>query len=203
MRIDTGELGVLAQMTAADPESGTYWGTASGAPLPEPLREIPRWTARQLDAGHQKLLASWPMTVTLEIDGLGQVLFCHSTPRSETEIFTRATPEERLVPIFGASGASLVVCGHLHTQFDRKIGAVRVLNAGSVGMPFEQPAGAYWLLLGPDAQFRCTAYDFKKAAALVRATGFPLVEDVVVRYILNPPSEAETIELYTPHELTK
>lgn len=196
-----GELGVLAQMAAKDPSTVTYWGTASGAPLPEPLREIPRWTAKQLQPEDQALLASWPKTLSLAIDGLGQVLFCHSTPRSETEIFTRVTPEDRLIPIFGGLSERLAVCGHMHTQFDRTIGSVRVVNAGSVGMPFEQPAGAYWLLLGPDVQLRRTGYDFERAAERIRRTGYPLVEEIVVRYVLNPPTEAETIAQYTPYEL--
>jgi hypothetical protein len=188
-------------MAAKDPESVTYWGTASGEPLPEPLREIPRWTARQLARDDQAFLASWPMTVRLEIAGLGHVLFCHSTPRSETEIFTRATAEEKLAPIFAGAGAAVVVCGHLHTQFDRMIGSVRVVNAGSVGMPFQQPRGAYWLLLGPGVQLRRTDYDFEGAAARIRRTQYPMVEEMAVRYVLNPPTEAETNELYAPFEL--
>jgi hypothetical protein len=52
-------------------------------------------------------------------------------------------------------------------QFDRKIGATRVVNAGSVGMPFGEP-GAYWLLLGPDVQLRHTDYDLTEAAQRIR-----------------------------------
>jgi predicted phosphodiesterase len=36
---------------------------------------------------------------------------------------------------------NLVVCGHTHMQFDRAIGGVCVVNAGSVGMPFSKVAG--------------------------------------------------------------
>jgi hypothetical protein len=46
-------------------------------------------------------------------------------------------------------------------QFERVIGGIRVVNAGSVGMPFGK-AGADWLLLGPEIQFRHTAYDLIK-----------------------------------------
>jgi hypothetical protein len=46
------------------------------------------------------VLARWPKTLQLEIPGLVQVLFCHSTPRSETECFTRLTVEDRLPPLF-------------------------------------------------------------------------------------------------------
>src|SRR5919106_2800118 len=80
-----GELGVLAQMTATDPSEVTYWGTTSGAPPPEPVQELVRWTARQIPE-HQKLFRSWPRTLRLDVPGFGEVLFCHATPRDETEI---------------------------------------------------------------------------------------------------------------------
>ena len=103
-----------------------YWGTSSGGPLPEPYGELFRWTAQQVRE-YQDVLASWPLTTTVEIDRLGKV-FCHATPRNETEIFTRLTSEERLVPVFAGVDASVVVCGHTHMQFDRMVGRLRVVN---------------------------------------------------------------------------
>jgi predicted phosphodiesterase len=167
-----GELAILAQMAGARTGSVNYWGTASGARPPESVIEIYRWTAAQLQPEFEPLLARWPNTLRLEINGLGQVLFCHSTPRSETEVFTRITSEDRLLPIFEGIDARVVVCGHTHMQFNRTIGRTRVVNAGSVGMPFGEP-GAYWLLLGPDVQLRHTSYDLAKAAELIRATSYP------------------------------
>lgn len=170
--------------------------------VPEQFRDVVRWTARQLSSEHARLIDSWPETLRVGIAGLGEVLFCHATPRNDTEIFTRATPEDRLRPIFEGVNAPLVLCGHTHMPFDRRIGAVRVVNAGSVGMPFSPPAGAYWLLLDPDVQLRRTEYDFAHAAERIRATNFPQVETVVVRYVLQPPSEAETLARFASAELT-
>jgi diadenosine tetraphosphatase ApaH/serine/threonine PP2A family protein phosphatase len=147
------------------------------------------------------LIAGWQKTVSLKINGLGEVLFCHATPRNNTEIFTRLTLEERLLPVFEGVSASLVVCGHTHMQFDRTIGGkVRVLNAGSVGMPYAAP-GAYWLLLGPDVQFRRTLYDLAKAAERIRNTNYPMAEDFAANNVLQPPSEAEALELFSEAEL--
>lgn len=195
-----GELAVLAQMAATDPNTVTYWGTAGGIPLPEPHREVLRWTARQLLPEDERLLASWPKTLRLEIGGLGQVLVCHATPRNETEIFTRLTPDERLLPVFEGLDVSVVVCGHTHMPFDRTIGKTRVVNAGSVGMPFGK-RGADWLLLGPDVQLRHTDYDLATAAERVRRTKYPQAEDFAARYILQPPSEAEMLAAFANAEL--
>ncbi len=183
-----GEVAVLAELVGAGP-----------GPLPEAAREAVRWTARQLTPEDGRLLAGWPKTLRLEVEGLGEVLFCHATPRDENECFTRRTPEDRLVPIFQGLGVPLVVCGHTHMPFDRTVGAVRVVNAGSVGMPFGAP-GADWLLLGPGVRPRHTAYDLEAAAARVRATTYPQAEEFAARSVLRPPSEAEMLEVFARAE---
>jgi predicted phosphodiesterase len=193
-----GELAVLAQRAATDdPTTVAYWGTSTGEPLRESLRPALRWTAQQLSVEQDILLSSWPKTIQMSINGLGQVLFCHGTPRSEVECFTRVTPENRLIPVFEGLDAQVVICGHTHMQFDRMVGNVRVVNAGSVGMPFQQPTGAYWLLLGPDVQLRYTAYDVVGAAQRVRATSYPQAEEFAARNIVDSPSEADMLKAIT------
>jgi putative phosphoesterase len=91
--------------------------------------------------------------LTAQID---RVLFCHATPRNDLDIFTERTPEDRLVEIFAGVDADIVVCGHTHMQFERSIAGRRVINSGSVGMPYENEPGAYWTL---DLEHRRTDYD--------------------------------------------
>ena len=196
-----GERAILAQIAGARTGSVTYWGTTSAARPPESIIEICRWTAAQVQPEFEPVLARWPKTLQLEIDGLGQVLFCHSTPRSETEVLTRLTAEDRLLPIFEGLNALVVICGHTHMQFDRMIGRTRVVNAGSVGMPFGERA-AYWLLLGPDVRLRRTLYDFTQAAERIRGTEYPQAEDFAVQSVLTPPSEEKMLEAFTSVELT-
>ena len=191
-----GELAVLAQIGVANPDAASYWGTTTGEPLPEPHRSILRWTAEQIHPQYDDVLRSWPKTRHAMVHGLGEVLFCHATPRSETEIFTRLTPEHLLAPLFEGLGVDLVLCGHTHMQFDRTIAGVRVVNAGSVGMPFGS-TGADWALLGPDVQLRHTSYDLQEAATRVRKTAYPQAEEFAAQHILQPPSEAVMLEAFT------
>jgi putative phosphoesterase len=181
---------VLAQMR----------GTETGS-LPQQVREIVRWVAQQLYPEHERAIASWPATLSVEIRELGEVFFCHATPRNDTEIFTRLTPEDRLLPVFQGVNASLVVCGHTHMQFDRMIGNVRVVNAGSVGMPFGEP-GADWLLLGPDVELRHTAYNLTKAAQRIRDTKYPQAQDFAARNVLEPPTEEGILAAFAKAELS-
>jgi predicted phosphodiesterase len=184
-----GESAVLAQRAGGD----------LGA-LPEQAREATRWVAEQLRPEEERLLASWPPTLHIAVEGLGDVLFCHATPRSDTEVFTRRTPETTLVPIFRDLDASLVVCGHTHMQFDRRVDATRVVNAGSVGMPFGEP-GACWLLMDPAVAFRRTSYDLAKAAARIQATSYPGADEFAQHNVLQTPSEAEALAVFSKMEL--
>jgi predicted phosphodiesterase len=195
-----GELAMLAMLAAPHEDAVTYWGTTSGGPLPERYRPLYRWTAQQLQPDYQPVLARWPKTLRLEIEGLGSVLFCHATPRSETELFTRLTPAERLAPLLDPLEVSVVVCGHTHMQFDRQVGRTLVVNAGSIGEPYGE-SGAYWLILGSDIELRHTHYDLALAAERIVATAYPGTQEFV-QGMLHPPSESDMLELFTPWELT-
>jgi len=86
-------------------------------------------------------------------------------------------------------------------QFDRMISSVRVVNAGSVGMPFGKP-GADWLLLGPQVELRHTEYDLTKAAERIRGTKYPQAEEFATRNVLAPPSEEGMLAAFTKVELS-
>jgi predicted phosphodiesterase len=180
-----GEVAVLEDLAGRVPRG-----------VPERYRPVVHWTAQQLHPEYQATLAAWPKTLRIQMHAFGDVLFCHGTPRDENECFTRLTPEDRLGPMFQGVDAAVVVCGHTHMQFDRAIGSKRIINAGSVGMPFGQP-GADWLLLGPDVQLRHTEYDLQKAAERIRRTTYPQAEEVAAEYVLKTPSEATMLEVFT------
>jgi hypothetical protein len=126
-----------------------------GGLVPEPLVEE---TRGRLSDDEIAFLHELPETQRID-----DVLYCHASPRNDVDIFTERTPEERLVPLFEGLDVATVVCGHTHTQYERTVGGVRVINAGSVGMPYEEEPGAYWLL---DLDHRRTPY----AGAELKAT---------------------------------
>ena len=123
----------------------------------------------RLSAEEIDFLGSLPLTESVAVDGLGDVLFCHATPRNDEEIFTCISPDDRWRAALDGVEADVVVCGHTHIQFDRRIDDIRLINAGSVGMPYEHEPGAYWALLGPDVELCRTPY----APADIAASGWP------------------------------
>jgi predicted phosphodiesterase len=149
------------------------------------------WCAERLGEERLGVMRDWPLTVSCDIDGVGAVLLCHATPRSDEEIVTRATPDADLAEAVAAVAADLVVCGHTHIQFDRRPGRSRVVNAGSVGMPYEGRRGAFWALLGPDVEHRRTDYDVEGAVAAIRATASPTAGELA-EWLAEPPDPDET-----------
>jgi predicted phosphodiesterase len=156
-----------------------YDGTLSDEQLAHPLYAADAWTAGFLSRADRDFLDGLPPLVRLEVAGLGEVLFCHGTPRSDEERVTVATPEARLAAILAAGGAPLVVAGHTHRQFDRMAGGRRMVNAGSVGRPYEHGPGAYWLRLGPGVELVRTDYDTEAATRAFVATGHPLADSIL------------------------
>jgi predicted phosphodiesterase len=137
-------------------------------------RELEPWVADRLSADARTVVQGWPATASLDVPGLGAVCFCHGSPRSDTEIITAASPESRLLPMLEGVEERTVVCGHTHVQFDRRVAGRRIVNAGSVGMPYQGEAGAaFWCLLGPDVELRRTRYDAALLTSALAESGFP------------------------------
>jgi len=119
-----------------------------GGLVPEPLVEATRSKLSEEDIA---FLHDRP-----EAQQIDDVLYCHASPLTDVDIFTERTPEERIAFLFEGLDVPTVVCGHTHTPYERTVAGVHVVNAGSVGMPYEEEPGAYWLL---DLAHRRTPYD--------------------------------------------
>jgi putative phosphoesterase len=134
-----------------------------------PPQQVLEWVRERLSEEQLAFLGALPLTETVSIEGLGDVLFCHATPRDDEELLTRISPDERWLLALQGVDESVVVCGHTHVQFDRRVGDIRLVNSGSVGMPYEAEPGAYWTLLGPEVDLRRTQYEEPDLGA----TGWP------------------------------
>ena len=107
---------------------------------------------------------------------------------------TRATPAERVAEFTADVDEACIVTAHTHMQYDRRVGAKRLLNPGSVGLPYElEPGNAYWALLGPEVELRRTPYDLDAAIERMRAAGMPKF-DQIEELMRIPPPQAEVIE---------
>jgi putative phosphoesterase len=155
--------------------------------------EREQWMQAHHTPEMRAFLAGFEDHVVVEVDGLGSVRICHGSPRSDEECVTPETPEARVREFTQDVGEQVIVTAHVHIQFDREVGGIRSINAGSVGLPYEGRPGAYWAMLGPDVDLRRTEYDVDEAVARYRATDDPAVE-AIVEMMLTPPEPREVID---------
>ncbi|MEU0151189.1 metallophosphoesterase family protein [Micromonospora fulviviridis] len=164
--------------------------------------EVSDWAATQLRDDQVARLAALPPTVTLPVAGLGEVLFCHATPRDDEEVVLVDSRLERWAEVFAGLPAEVgtVVCGHTHMPFTRLVDRRLVVNPGSVGMPYGG-SGAWWALLGPGVQLRRTGFDVDAACARVAAeSGFPGAAAWADEYLRSRHSDADARTVFGPRD---
>jgi putative phosphoesterase len=182
---------VLAEVEGERPDAIVFGGDYLFGPFPDEVIE----TIRSLDAmcvrGNADEGHDWAATLPLcvEVDG---VTYCHATPTSNEPITTAITPDDDLRALFGERGTFVI--GHTHHQFDRRVGELRVVNAGSVGMPYEGEVAAFWALLEDgEPSFRKTPIDVDRAVAALRASDWEPREEFIAENLLQAASREEAI----------
>jgi predicted phosphodiesterase len=154
------------------------------------------WLASVLKRTHRDFLSTFEPSVEVVVDGLGLVVCCHAGLDSdEVPIITPGTPDDVIAEALASARGRLMVAGHTHMQFDRRVAGGRMVNAGSVGKPYGDQPGAYWALLGPEVEFRRTEYDFAAAAEAVRRTTIPQ-HDEWAADVIRPPTAEEATTLF-------
>jgi putative phosphoesterase len=150
-------------------------------------REPDEWERSCLSEEEVAFLQGQPPMV--ERDG---VLYCHATPRSDEEVVTPATPDERLAKMLAGVEQRVVVAGHTHMQQDRVVAGIRFVNAGSVGLPYEGEVAAFWALLDDgEPQLRKTPLDADRVAEVFRRSRWPRASEILQERVLRPATREE------------
>ena len=159
----------------------------------EDASERARFLVERHDEGARQLVAGFAESIVVDVVGLGPTRFCHGSPRSDEELVTPETPVERVREFVAGVEESTVVTAHTHVSYDRVVEGTRLLNPGSVGLPYEGRPGAYWAFLGPGVEHRRTEYDLDDAERRIRAAGGPFA-DLTMELLRSPPTRGEAIE---------
>jgi len=136
------------------------------------------WTYNKLSESSIEYLSSLDKELRIELEGK-RILIVHGSPDSDEEHITNETPEDRLNELALKADADMVIVGHSHIPFKRKIGKVWFINPGSVGRPGDgDPRASYAILLikHPNLlrvdHYR-VEYDVEKATSAIRESGLP------------------------------
>ncbi len=148
--------------------------------------EIENWCSAQLSKEHKTFIKTFKTTLDLELAGLN-ILAYHGSPNSYNDPIVATTLDEELNVFFESHNADLYMGGHTHEQFIRRYYTKRVMNPGSVGLPYVSNFGsdagvnlglAEYAILEviagePNVTFRRICYDVKKLEKAVKANQMP------------------------------
>jgi predicted phosphodiesterase len=182
-----------AVLAEVDADAIVFGGDITGPCVDETL-ELARSVEATWIRGNGEELEDWgrELPLAVELDG---VTYCHATPADNTPITTAITPDEALVASFGERGTFVI--GHTHHQFDRRIGALRVVNAGSIGMPYEGEVAAFWtMIVDGEPEFRKTPIDVERAVAGIRASGWEGAEAFIAENLLVAVDRDEAVRYF-------
>ncbi len=147
---------------------------------PEQAHDTVAWTSAHLGEENRRFLAELPF-LWRYAQGPGDLVVVHATPWSIGDVVRPDAPEALVRRVFDEAKAAAVVYGHIHTAYAREVGEHLLVNAGSVGMPFDgDPRAAYALLTSEQGRWTATlhrvAYDVGVAVRAARASDNPGIE---------------------------
>jgi diadenosine tetraphosphatase ApaH/serine/threonine PP2A family protein phosphatase len=136
------------------------------------------WTNQHTTAENKEFLKQLALYIPLQLDGL-KVRLVHGSPRRINEYLYEDRPERSLERLLDLAEADVLVCGHTHLPYHRKLSSGRhVVNAGSVGKPKDHDPRACYAILKADGrdlhvEFVRVAYDIERAAKAIEASEMP------------------------------
>ncbi|MHB8463372.1 MAG: metallophosphoesterase family protein [Acidimicrobiales bacterium] len=138
------------------------------------------WTCGAL-AGHGWLqwLADLPTEVRAVLPDGTTMLGVHASPgRDDGEGITPHRDEADLQEALAGANADIVCAGHTHQPTDRRVGALRAVNLGSVSNPITDDLRASYMILHADRhghalQYRRVNYDRDRFLAVLARSGHP------------------------------
>lgn len=129
------------------------------------------WTREAIGAERAEWLGSLPASIVLEQH---DVLVVHATPGSDEDVIAPDAPEQEVAAELTGVVQHTVLYGHIHIQYRRVVGAIELVNPGSVGLPFDGDPRAAWAMLEDGSvTFRRTEYDVRATIAAVNAKALP------------------------------
>jgi predicted phosphodiesterase len=102
------------------------------------------------------------------------VLVLHAAPGNLWRGPMPDADDDKLMKTYGALGARLVIYGHIHRPFVRRMEGVVVANSGSVGLPWDgDPRASYLVVDGEDVQIVRVAYDVEREVNTLLGSEYP------------------------------
>lgn len=138
-----------------------------------------------LNDDEKAYLANLPTNAELEIGGM-KVFVTHATPVDLHRYIKEDVSDTELIGMFADKKADLIVWGHTHLPWIRKVGDFTVLNPGSLGQPRDgSPDASYAVWEDGDLQIIRKPYNRTLTADKIRQGPLTLDHQERLIQILN------------------
>lgn len=127
------------------------------------------WTRAQLGEDRIRWLQSLSYA-----QQLGDVAMVHASPTNLWKAPLPDATDAELHDTYRGLAASLVIYGHIHRPFVRKVEGMTVANTGSVSLSYDgDPRASYLILDGANVDIRRVEYDLEHEAGVLLRSGLP------------------------------
>jgi putative phosphoesterase len=134
------------------------------------------WSREHTSEQSKAYLQNLPLQIRLE-ERHPHLLLVHGSPRKINEYLYEDRPRATFERIAKLAGTELLLFGHTHLPYEKKVSGTLFINTGSVGKPKDgDPRAGYVLLTAnrrPKVEFRRVAYDVEAAAGAIRDADLP------------------------------
>jgi len=136
------------------------------------LREMAAATRELL--GEERLL--WLRDLPL-VHVRGPIAIVHASPEDPWSAPSSHATDQELNARYSSLTQPIVIYGHIHHPFVRRIGPLTVANSGSVGLPYDGDRRAGYLLIDDSKiEIRRVEYDLAGELQALRRSGIPHAE---------------------------
>ena len=135
-----------------------------------------RWTQRTVTADRKEFLRSLPPEIRFEADGK-KFRLVHGSPRRMNEYLFEDRPLSSFQRLAASSETDVLVFGHTHRPYVKRVDGVLFVNAGSVGKPKDGDPRACYVVVDTSGdiavEFRRIPYSIDVEATAIRESSLP------------------------------
>lgn len=136
------------------------------------------WTTDRVTFDNKEILQKLHSKIEFKADGY-RFLLVHGSPRRINEYLFEDRPESSLRRALEGQGVDVMLCGHTHKAYHRKLDNIHVINDGSVGKPKDgDPRACYGIIdteEGLNVEFRRVGYKINTVAEDILKAGLPRI----------------------------
>lgn len=134
------------------------------------------WSRERVTPNRKEFLRKLPIHIRKMIGGR-RFLLVHGSPRKMNEYLYEERPLATFEHVAKVAGCDILLFGHTHLPYQKRVGSTLFVNTGSVGKPKDGDPRAGYVLIDlakePKVEFRRVSYDVELAAQAIRKSGLP------------------------------